>query len=183
MEIPAPNQPEARKVEKILDFGPQPNWFKIQALMYYHNMVARHTAYPSDGTVCTKGSDATVAALVAAITQRIRRKCHRHGSEGNKRRPSPSSFPLPELAVAVALPLGCHCLRLCRLGRLGDEWTAVAIVRCPHLSPSSHHRCQGQPHHCRPAARNLYCYTATVLLLVLVVVLILVLLIVASLLL
>ena len=116
----------------------------------------------SDGTACTKSSDATVATIVAlssrrraaTVTQRIRRKCHQHGSVGNKSRPFPSSFPLPKLAVAVALPLGCRFLRLRRLGHLGDEWPAVAIVRCPHLSPSSHRRCQGQPHHCRPAEES-----------------------------
>ena len=84
----------------------------------------------SDRTTCAKSSDANAAALVApssclcvaAVTQKIRRKFYRHGSGGNKRRPSPSLFPLLELAVAVALPLGCRCLRLRRLGRLGDEW-------------------------------------------------------------
>ena len=125
----------------------------------------------SDGTACTKSSDATAAALIAsssrrraaAVAQGIRRKCRRHGNGGNKHRPSPSPFPLPEVAVAVALPLRWRCLRLRRRGRLGDERPAiVAVVRCRRLSPVSHRHCQGQPRHCRLAAKNLRCRDASV---------------------
>ena len=74
--------------------------------------------------------------------------------------------------------MGCRFLRLRRLGHLGDEWPAVAIVRCPHLSPSSHRRCQGQPHHCRPPEESVlphgHCRGILLLLLLLLMLLLLV---------
>ena len=95
--------------------------------------------------------------------QGIRRRCRRHKSKGNKHRPSLSPFSLPEIAAAVALPLRCCCLRLCCRRRLEDERPAiVAAVRCPHLSPVSHHRSQGRSRYCRLAVRNLRCCTASV---------------------
>ena len=176
--VEVPFRYSGRKVQKNLVFGP--NLIRLVQNSSVTRFLSIPTGCPmgnivlvtqhSNGTAWTKSSDATVAALVAsssrrhaaAVTQRIQQKRHRHGSRGNKRRLSPSTCCLSELAVELALTLGCRCLCLRRPGCLQDEWPAGTIVRCPHLSPSSHHRYQEQPHHCRPATRNLYCYTATV---------------------
>ena len=106
----------------------------------------------SDGTSCTKSSDANAAALVAlssrhraaAVEQKIRRKCYRHGSRGNKPRPSPGAVFVARACccggTVIGVPLSLSPLPRTAWGTSGRP--AVAIIRCPHLSPVSHRRCQ-----------------------------------------